>query len=84
MSETGNQIEKKVVETIARLRHLDKNNIGPDSLLVEDLGMDSFMAVEMLFEFEDQYNLEIPDEEMANFKKVKDVVGYLNGIIPKN
>lgn len=84
LRETVDQIEKKVVEVIANLLHLDESKIEPDSLLVEDLGMDSFSAVEMLFQFEDQYGLEISDEEMVNLKKVKDVVAYLDDIIPKN
>jgi acyl carrier protein len=84
LRDTVEQIEKKVVEVIANLLHLDKSKIKPDSLLVEDLGMDSFSAVEMLFRFEDQYGLEISDEEMVNLKKVKDIVAYLDDIIPKN
>jgi len=84
LSEIGNDIEKKVKQVIADTLHLDKQNIRPESLLVDDLGMDSFAAVEMLFNIEDAYGLEIPDEEMMNLKTVQHVVDYISNILPKN
>jgi len=84
LRKTVDQIEKKVVEVIAELLHLDESNIEPNSLLIEDLGMDSFAAVEMLFKIEEEYDLEISDEEMIKLKTIKDVVAYLDDVIPKN
>ena len=84
MNEMVIDIEKKVIQVIANLLHLDEKNISTEMLLVEDLGMDSFAAVEMLFNIEDQYGLEIPDEELVNLKTVKDVSDYNVDILPKN
>ncbi len=84
LSEIENQIEKKVIQVLATLLHFNEKAIRPELLLVDDLGMDSFAAVEMLFQIEDQYGLEIPDEEMVNFKTVKDVVDYIYDILPEN
>ncbi len=84
MNEMVIDIEKKVIQVIANLLHLDEKNISAEMLLVEDLGMDSFAAVEMLFNIEDQYGLEIPDEELVNLKTVKDVSDYIVDILPKN
>ena len=84
LNESVSDIEKKVIQVIANLLHLDEKNISSEMLLVEDLGMDSFAAVEMLFNIEDQYGLEIPDEELVNLKTVKDVTDYIVDILPKN
>lgn len=70
-------IEKKVVEVLSKTLHRDEHGIGPESTLAGDLEVDSFTAVELLFELEDHYGLEIPDEEMAAFKTVSDIVEYV-------
>jgi len=70
-------IEKKVVQVLVKMLHKDEADIRLESSLADDLEVDSFTAVEMLFELEDQWGLEIPDEEVENFKTVEDIVGYI-------
>jgi acyl carrier protein len=77
MAHKRDEIEKKVIEVMAKMLHRDQGDIRLESTLVDDLEMDSFTALEMLFELEDQYGLEIPDEEVENFKTVKDIVDYV-------
>lgn len=77
MSEDRRDIEKKVVEVLAKTLHKDEADIRPESTLADDLEVDSFTAVELLFELEGHYGLEIPDEEMAGFRTVSDIVGYV-------
>ena len=72
------EILEKVTEALAKMLMIDRVNIQPESTLVEDLGMDSYYAVELLFELEDQYNIEIPDEAAYELKKVSDIVTYLH------
>ena len=77
MVESDHEIEEKVIQVLAGMLHKDNGEIRPDSRLVEDLEMDSFTAVELLFELEDEYGLEIPDENIASFKTVRDIVDYI-------
>jgi len=77
MAHKRDEIEKKVIEVMAKMLHRDQGDIRLESTLLDDLEMDSFTALEMLFELEDQYGLEIPDEEVENFKTVKDIVDYV-------
>ena len=70
-------IEKRVIEVFVDKSSMDVGQIGFESSLIDDLGMDSLDAVEMVFEFEEQYGIDIPDEQIREFKKVKDIVRYL-------
>ena len=70
-------IQKKVKEVLAEKCCKDPSAIHMESSLVTDLGMDSLDAVETVFEFEESYGLEIPDEEVQAFRKVRDIVAYL-------
>jgi acyl carrier protein len=70
-------IAAQVIHVLSETLHRDPQSIRTDSSLADDLEMDSFMAIEMLFHLEDQYGIEIPDEQIQTFKKVSDIVEYL-------
>ena len=70
-------IAAQVIHVLSETLHRDPRSIRMDSSLVDDLEMDSFMAIEMLFHLEDRYGIEIPDEQIQTFKKVSDIVEYL-------
>lgn len=56
------------------------DNLGDITLetsLVEDLEADSLDAVEVIMALEDEFGIEIPDEEAENFKTVKDICKYI-------
>jgi len=72
------EIEKKVIEVLADKASLDPKQIKPESSLVDDLGLDSLDAVEMVFELEENYGIDIPDEQIPKFKNIGDIVGYLS------
>lgn len=67
---------EKIRSIIADQFELDEDTITPDSTM-DDLGIDSIDAVELVMSIEDEFDLEIPDEEMDNFKTVGDVVHYI-------
>ena len=73
------EVAKKVIEVLADKLHRDIEDIKLDSALVEDLVLDSFATIEMLFELEDLYGIEIPDEALVDFNVVEDIVNYLEG-----
>ena len=57
-----------------------KETITLNSRLVEDLGADSLDVVELVMAFEDEFNISLPDEEVAKMKTVGDAVNYLKSI----
>lgn len=71
------EIEMQVKEILAKTLNIDKDKITPDKKLREDLGINSFAFVELSFALEDQAEIDIPDEDLANLKTVQDVGFYL-------
>ena len=69
-------IEMKVKEILSKQFGKGIDEISFDQRLVEDLGMDSFLAVELIFELEDHLAIKIPDSDMINLKTVGDVINY--------
>lgn len=76
--------EKKVIEVLADKLDIDREKITADSLLVDDLGLDSLGAVEMLFDLETEYDIEIPNEDAQQFKKTQDIIEYLENKLQKD
>jgi len=67
------EVVEKVRTVLAKMLHVDTEAIRADSKLQDELGIDSFYAVELLFELEDQYQIEIPDDDAKAFRTVQDV-----------
>ena len=67
----------KVKEVIADTVNIDEADIKLESTLKEDLGIDSLDAVEISIALEDAFELSIPQEELAGFVTVKDIVDYI-------
>ena len=57
--------------------HLNGMEITPESRIKEDLGADSLDVLQMLMTIEEEKGIVIPDEELATFEKVGDIVAYL-------
>ena len=72
------EIKKRVIEVLADRASMDVQQITLQSRLVDDLGLDSLDAVEMVFEFEESYGIDIPDDQIREFKTAQDVVTYLS------
>lgn len=71
-------IFEKVVKIIAeQLGVGDISEITGTTSLMEDLEADSLDAVEIVMNIEDEFGIEIPDEEAENFKEISDIVDYL-------
>lgn len=78
MVASNNEIEKQVIEVLAEKSCVDVKKIDLESSLIEDLGMDSLDAIEATFQFEEQYGLEIADDDIRKFEIVQDIVDYIN------
>lgn len=71
----------RVKKIIADQLGLDENTIKLDSLFVDDLGADSLDVVELIMALEEEFDIEIPDEEAEKVTKVGDVVEYISSHI---
>ena len=70
-------LEGKVKEIIAEQLGIAEDEIQPDCSFVEDLGADSLDIVELIMAFEEEFDLEIPDEDAEKLLTVKDTVEYI-------
>ena len=70
-------IEERVMTAIADQLELSRDDLTLDKSLTEDLSADSLETVELIMRFEDDFDIEIPDEEAENMKTISDVVNYI-------
>ena len=68
---------EKIQEIIADKLSIDAEEITLDSSFIDDLNADSLDIVELIMALEDELEMEIPDEDVENFKTVGDVVNYV-------
>ena len=71
-------IEAKVQSIIADQLGVGEDEIKPESSFIEDLGADSLDIVELVMAMEEEFEVEIPDEEAENIKTVGDAINYIN------
>ena len=69
---------EKVQAILAKQLRKDPAIITPQSQIKKDLGADSIDILQLLMRIEDQYGIVIPDEELATFNTVGDVVAFLD------
>ena len=70
-------IEQKVKAIIAENLGVSEDEIKPTSSFIEDLGADSLDIVELVMQMEEEFEVEIPDEEAENIKTVQNDVDYI-------
>jgi acyl carrier protein len=69
--------EEKVKELIMEQLSVSADRVTPEASFVEDLGADSLDTVELVMALEEEFDIEIPDEDAEKIKTVKDAVEYL-------
>ena len=69
---------EKVKEIIVETLNIDAESITLDAKLGDDLGIDSLDAMELNMALEEAYGISIPDEEVAKFATVRDIVTYID------
>ena len=74
---TDDAIFQKVRQLIAEQLGLEEDEITPESSFLDDLGADSLDLVELIMAFEEEYELEIPDEDAERITTVADAVEYI-------
>lgn len=69
---------EKVKGIIANQLGIDENDITEEKTLIEDLGVDSLEIFEIVMSLEEEFDMEIPNEDIENIKTVGEVVSYIN------
>ena len=72
-------VESRVQEIIVENLGVDAGKVTSDASFVEDLGADSLDTVELVMAFEEEFDIEIPDEDAEKLTTVGEAVGYLQG-----
>ena len=68
---------EKIKVILAGQFDVEEDSIKPETDLQDDLGADSLDVVELLMSIEDEFEIEIPDEEIENIRTVADLVNYI-------
>jgi acyl carrier protein len=70
-------LDEKVKEIIAKELGVERDKLTNEASFMEDLGADSLDTVELVMEFEKEFNIDIPDEDAEKLRTVGDALDYL-------
>ena len=73
MSSVENKVKKIIIDQL----DVTEEEVTPQASFVDDLGADSLDTVEMVMAFEEEFSIEIPDEDAEKIKTVQDAVEYI-------
>ena len=71
-------IEEKVKEIIVEQLGANKEDVVENASFIDDLGADSLDTVELVMALEEEFSVEIPDEDAEQIKTVQDAINYVN------
>ena len=77
---SDNSIEEKVRSIIVEQLGVESDKVTADAKFIEDLGADSLDTVELVMAFEENVDIEVPDEEAEKLQSVADVVAYIEKV----
>ena len=71
-------VERRVIEIIVEQLGVGEDEVAVEASFIEDLGADSLDLVELIMALEEEFGLEISDEEAEKIQTVQDVINYIN------
>ena len=74
---TTKSVEERVKEIICEQLGVEDGEVTPAAKFIEDLGADSLDTVELVMAFEEEFDLEIPDEDAEKITTVGDAIQYI-------
>jgi acyl carrier protein len=77
MSEEISKIQEKVRKIIAEKLSVDVSEVVPEAAFVDDLGADSLDLVELIMSMEEEFDIEISDDDSEKMVKVQDAYNYI-------
>ena len=72
-ADTFDRVKKIIVEQLG----VEENEVTPEASITDDLGADSLDQVELIMAFEEEFGVEISDDEAEKIRRVKDAVDYI-------
>jgi len=73
-------IEQQMIDIIVEQLSVDKDKVVPGASFVDDLGADSLDLVELIMAMEEEFDVEIPDEEAEKISTVQNAIDYVNNL----
>jgi len=70
-------IADKVIEIVCDQLGVSKDKVNPETSFINDLGADSLDTVELVMEFEEEFDINIPDEDAEKIQTVGDAIKYI-------
>ncbi len=70
-------IDEKVIDIIVDKLGVDRSEVTPEAVFVDDLGADSLDLVELIMAMEEEFGMEIADEEAEKLRTVQDVISFI-------
>lgn len=77
LQEETNMIFDEVVDILVDQLDVEKDKITMESSIIENLGADSLDVVDLVMSLEEEFGIEIPDDQIENMKTVGDIVKYI-------
>lgn len=77
------KVEAKVKKTIAKVLEKTESEISSDSNFIFDLGADSMQSLQLVAGFEEEFDIEMDEDEALEIQSVKDAVEFIAGIVNK-
>ena len=68
---------EKVTDIIVEQLGVNADQVKPEAKLIEDLGADSLDAVELVMAIEEEFSIEVPDEDAEKLQSVGDILSYI-------
>jgi len=77
MATSDKPVEERVKAIIVEQLGVEENDVAPAAKFIEDLGADSLDTVELVMAFEEEFDIEIPDEDAEKITTVGDAIQYI-------
>jgi acyl carrier protein len=71
------EVREEVIKMVAEITESEPGEISDTALFIDDLGIDSLMAIEMLVAMDKKYKIRIPEDEFGKIKNVQDAVAVV-------
>lgn len=71
-------IEERVKQIVAEQLGVDEDQVTPEAAFMDDLGADSLDTVELVMALEEEFDIEISDEDAEKIQKVQDAIDYIS------
>jgi len=76
----SNDNQARIIDIVVDKLGVDINKVTPEAKFIDDLGADSLDTVELIMQFEEEFGIEIPDEDAEKILSLNQAVEYINNI----